>query len=540
MIPQNLRKKLFFGGPILTVNESQPKVEAIGIEGEKIVAVGSLNDVKNTLKKDYDLINLNGLTLLPGFTDCHLHPILYTLYFLFPDLTNVSSLEELKSLLKESVKGKNKTELLIGFNLSEEKFEKPILPTRWDLDDPCPEHPVFILRYDSHIGIANSKALELAEIHEGTKIPDGGEFRRDHTGKLNGIITEKAINLILSKVKFPKAKKIENAATKAFESFAKKGLTSLHGILSADRSGEFGDVGAIELPLFKYLQDKVLQNCYILVNIEKVRKLFKIKKSFFEGEKIDSKFKIGGLKLFLDGSFGAKTACMFEPFSDAPDMCGFCVIEEEKIYEKMKQAHNKGLQIVVHAIGDKGNRVAMNLYKSLLEEFPRENHRHRIEHASMLTSDVLNDMGKYGIIASCQPPFINSEYMWLEKRLGKDRCNYTYPFKSIIESDVKLISGSDCPIEDPSPILGIHALVTRNDFIPDQCISIEEAIKTYTINAAYAAFEENVKGTIEVGKLADLVILDKNPMDVSKERIKEIQVMETIIRGKSVYRRNTD
>ncbi|MFW9947839.1 MAG: amidohydrolase [Candidatus Odinarchaeota archaeon] len=536
MDAQSLRKKLFYGGPILTLNDSQPKAEAVGIEGEKILAVGSLDYVKNLLKKDYDLINLNGFALLPGFTDCHLHPILYTLYFLFPDLTNISSLEELKSLLKDSVKGKGETELLIGFNLSEEKFKNPVLPTRWDLDDACPEHPVFILRYDSHIGIANSKALELAEIHEGTKIPDGGEFRRDHTGKLNGIITEKAINIILSKVKFPKAKEIESAATKAFESFAKKGLTSLHSILSADRSGEFGDVGAIELPLFKYLKEKVLQNCYILVNVEKLRKLFKIKKSYLDGEKIDSKFKIGGLKLFLDGSFGAKTACMFEPFSDAPDMCGFCVIEEEEIYEKMKLAHNNGLQIVIHAIGDKGNRVAMNLYKRLLEEFPRENHRHRIEHASMLTSDVLNDMRKYGIIASCQPPFINSEYMWLEKRLGKERCEYTYPFKSIIDAGVMLISGSDCPIEDPSPILGIHALVTRNDFIPEQCISIEEAIKTYTINAAYAAFEEDIKGTIEVGKLADLVVLTENPMDVPKEKIKEIQVIETIVRGKSVFK----
>ncbi|MFX0181026.1 MAG: amidohydrolase family protein, partial [Candidatus Hodarchaeota archaeon] len=147
-----------------------------------------------------------------------------------------------------------------------------------------------------------------------------------------------------------------------------------------------------------------------------------------------------------------------------------------------------------------------------------------------------NDMRKYGIIASCQPPFINSEYMWLEKRLGKERCKYTYPFKSIIDAGVMLVSGSDCPIEDPSPILGIHALVTRNNFIPEQCISIEEAIKTYTINAAYAAFEESIKGTIEVGKLADFVILDKNPLELPKDRIRDIQIMETIIRGKTVYK----
>jgi predicted amidohydrolase YtcJ len=229
---------------------------------------------------------------------------------------------------------------------------------------------------------------------------------------------------------------------------------------------------------------------------------------------------------------------MFEPFSDAPNACGYCVVEEEEIYAKMKEAHNNGFQIGIHAIGDKGNRIAMNLYKRLLKEFPRDNHRHRIEHASMLTADVIQDMAKYKIIASCQPPFINSEFKWLTKRLGEDRCKYTYPMKSIIDNGVILASGSDCPIEDPNPILGLHALVTRNGFVPEECISIEDALKSYTINAAYAAFEENIKGSIEVGKLADLVILDKNPLKVPKEEIKNLQVLETIIRGKTVYRKN--
>jgi len=207
------------------------------------------------------------------------------------------------------------------------------------------------------------------------------------------------------------------------------------------------------------------------------------------------------------------------------------------MYEKMKVAHNDGFQIAIHVIGDKGNRICVDLYKKLLTEFPRDNHRHRIEHASMLTEDVIKDMKDYGIIASCQPPFINSEYTWLEKRIGKKRCEYTYPMKSIIDAGIVLVSGSDCPVEDPSVIMGLHALVDRNGFIPEQCITVEEALKTYTINAAYAAFEENIKGTIEEGKLADLVILDKNPLEVSKDKIKEIQVVETFIRGKSIYKR---
>lgn len=533
----NLEKKLFFGGPILTMEENQPIVEAIGIEGEKIITVGSMEDVIETLGSNYKLIDLNGNTLLPGFIDCHLHPIIYLLYHLFPDLTHITSIEGLKNFLKKVLKEKDTSELLIAFNLNEEKFKVPILPTRQDLDEVCPYHPVFILRYDSHIGIANSKALELAEIHEGIKPPEGGEFRKDINGKYNGIICEKAINLILSKVTFPKAQDIIIASFKAFKTLASKGLTSLHAIVSGDKSGEFGEVGTIELPLFRFLQVRLPQNCYTFINIEKVKKLFRIRENFFNEQQTDAKFKFGGLKLFLDGSFGAKTACMYEPFSDAPDKCGFCVFKEEEIYKKMKEAHQNGIQIIIHAIGDKGNRIAMNLYKKLLKEIPK-NHRHRIEHASMLTKDVLKDMKEYGIIASCQPTFLNSEYTWLEKRLGRERCKYTYPFKSILKAGVVLISGSDCPIEDPNPILGIHALVTRNGFVPEQCISVGDALKTYTISAAYAAFEEKIKGSIKVGKLADFVILNQNPLSIDKNKIKEIKVLETIIRGKSIYKKD--
>jgi len=199
--------------------------------------------------------------------------------------------------------------------------------------------------------------------------------------------------------------------------------------------------------------------------------------------------------------------------------------------------HENGFQIGIHAIGDKGNRIIVNLYKKLLDEFPKENHRHRIEHASLLTEDVIKDIKKYNIIVACQPPFINSEYTWLEKRLGKKRCKYTYPFKSIIDSGVIMASSSDSPIEDPDIIMGLHALVTRNGFVPEQCISMEEALKTYTINGAYAAFEENIKGSIVVGKFADFVILDRNPLEISKEEIKEIIILETIIRGKTVYKK---
>ena len=535
MIEKNIERKIFFGGPIITINDKQPIVEAVGVIGEIINFVGSLEYVKNRMENDYILVNLNGSTLLPGFIDCHLHPIIFAFYLLNPDLTNVNSLEELKQLLKNASEAKGDDDLVVGFNLKEENFDRPILPTKWDLDEACSTKPIFIMRYDGHIGIANTKALELVGITRDSIAPEGGEIRKNDKGDLTGVISENALELILSKISVPGPKEIKGAAEQAFMILAKKGLTSLHGVLSTDTKGEFGGAAAVEMSIYKSLLDIIPQNWYTLINTDKPEKLIRLKKPPLDDYSKESKFKINCLKLYLDGSFGAKTACMHEPFSDAPDMCGFCVIDEDEIYEKMKIAHNNGFQICIHAIGDKGNRIVVDLYIRLLEEFPRENHRHRIEHASMLTQDVIQDMKKYGIIASCQPPFLNSEYTWLEKRLGKERLKYTYPFKSIIDAGVILASGSDCPIEDPSPLLGLHALINRNGLVIEECISVEEALKTYTLNAAYAAFEEDVKGSIEVGKLADLVILNKNPMEIPKEEIKEIKVLETIIRGKTVF-----
>ena len=383
MIEKNIERKIFFGGPIITINDKQPIVEAVGVIGEIINFVGSLEYVKNRMENDYILVNLNGSTLLPGFIDCHLHPIIFAFYLLNPDLTNVNSLEELKQLLKNASEAKGDDDLVVGFNLKEENFDRPILPTKWDLDEACSTKPIFIMRYDGHIGIANTKALELVGITRDSIAPEGGEIRKNDKGDLTGVISENALELILSKISVPGPQEIKGAAEQAFMILAKKGLTSLHGVISTDTKGEFGGAAAVEMSIYKSLLDIIPQNWYTLINTDKPKKLIRLKKPPLDDYSKESKFKINCLKLYLDGSFGAKTACMHEPFSDAPDMCGFCVIDEDEIYEKMKIAHNNGFQICIHAIGDKGNRIVVDLYIRLLEEFPRENHRHRIEHSSM-------------------------------------------------------------------------------------------------------------------------------------------------------------
>jgi predicted amidohydrolase YtcJ len=532
---------IFYGGPIITMNNKQPTIEALGIKGEKIIEVGPLEQVKQTMGKEATLIDLRSKCLLPGFIDCHMHPMTFVFFSINLDLFSVKSLKELQEILKETGKKKGKGKFILGLRLNEENFETPILPSKWDLDDACPENPIFLLRYDSHIGIANSKALDLVGITTNTEIPEGGEIKTNELGELTGVISENALILVYSKIDkyvLPELSVFKESTERAFKNLAAKGITSIHGIIQLGKTRESGSLGPFETPLFKSVQEKICQNWYGIISTKTPKRLLKIKKEPLDGGKEDSKFKVGCLKLFLDGTFGAKTACMWKDFSDAPGMCGFCVIDEEEVYEKMKEAHNNGFQIATHVIGDKGNRICVDLYKRLIDEFPRNNHRHRIEHASMLTDDVIEDMEKYGIIASCQPPFINSEYKWIEKRIGKERCKYTYPMKSIIDKGVVLISGSDAPIEDPNPILGLHALVNRNGFVPEQCITMEEALKTYTINAAYGAFEEKIKGSIEPGKLADLVILNRNPHEVSKDKIKEIKVLQTIIRGETIYKKS--
>jgi len=529
-------RKIYHGGSIITMNDDMPLVEAIGVDNEKIVVVGSLEHAKNILESNYELINLNGCTMLPGFCDCHLHPIMYMIYLLSPDFSNIGSIKQFKEYISEFSKNKTEDQLIIGYNLSEENFDNPVLPTRLDLDYACPDKPLFVLRYDSHIGIANSKALQLAGIDKNTIPPEGGEIRKDRNGELTGVISEKALELIFSHMRLPSDEEMKKAFSKVSQLFAKKGLTSVHAILDAEPFFKGDEIGLSEFAVFESFKELFTQNCYFFIEIDDPMKLKALIPYFLNEMDNYAKFKIGGLKLFLDGTLGAKTACMHEPFTDAPEMCGFCVIEEEEIYENMKIAHNEGFQVIIHSIGDKGCRIATDLFIRLSEELPRMDTRHRIEHASLLTEDVIKDMKKYGIIASCQPPFLNSEYKWLEKRLGKERIKYTYPYKSIIDKNVLLISGSDCPIEDPSPIQGIHALVNRNGFVTEQCISVEEALKTYTINAAYASYQDHIKGSIKEGKLADLVILDKNPLTIHKDQIKKIKVLETIIRGTTAYK----
>ncbi|MHA1724049.1 MAG: amidohydrolase [Promethearchaeota archaeon] len=537
-------KKIFHGGPILTMNDSIPMVECVGIEGEKIVAIGKLSDVKAKMGANAKIIDLKGNTMVPGFYDSHCHPIGNLFFQIVLNLRGVTSYEKFLSCLEEAGKTRKPGEWIFGVAYDELKFENPEdrkLSNRWDLDKACPNNPVFILRFDGHVGVANSLALQEAGIDESSEPPEGSEYRKNEKGELTGVVTEQAARMFLGKYAIPSMKQVKEAALKAFNDLAARGITSLHGILSLSRGGEFEDIGAIEIPIIKAVQDQILQNMYAMIYSKSPKKIKKIKKPPLHGGEKESQFKIGAVKLFIDGSLGASTAWMLEPYTDNPTSNGFCVYDDiEELYKEMKEAHELGYQLAIHAIGDKGNRVVVDLYKRLLQESPKKDHRHRIEHVSVITPDTIKDMKELGLIASIQPPFITTDAPLIKYRLSEKRAKFTYPFKSLVDAGILIVSGSDMPVEDPDPIFGLYALCTRGGFVPEQCISIHDALKSYTINAAFAAFEEDIKGSIEEGKFADLVILDKNPIEVARknpEDLKDIKVVETIIRGKSVYKK---
>ncbi len=536
-----INKKIFHNGIILsmtTSNLANSIIEAVGIVDEKIEATGSLKEVQNQMGENTELIDLKGACMLPGFSDCHIHPVGSLFYFIFPDLAEVKSIDELKTVLKKSAQQKKPDELILGLNFNEQNFNPPVLPTRWDLDEAVMDNPCGILRTDGHLIVINSKALKAFGINENTPVPEGGEIQKNKEGKITGILTENATNLVMNSIPPPDSETTNAAALKFSQSLAEKGITSVHGLIELDHEGGVENLGGISIPIMKLVKDKIFQNYYFMVYTQTPKKLNRLRKSALHDKEEEGKYKVGALKSWFDGTYGSASALMYENFTDLPEKNGFLVVDKNVLYERMVEAHNLGYQIAIHSIGDKANRMLVDMYKKLLKDYPREDHRHRIEHCSSLMDDVIKDMKELGIIASCQPSFLNSEYKWLERRIGKERSKQAYPYKSLISEGVIVAAGSDCPVEDPDPIKGLHALVTRNGFVPEQCIPIEEALKFYTINAAFACFQEKVRGTIELGKMADFVILDRNPLTTPPNEVKNIQILSTIIKGEVVFQRD--
>jgi predicted amidohydrolase YtcJ len=525
---------LFFGGDVHTVDDERPSAEAVAVCKGRIVAVGKESECRAALPRDFAETNLRGRALLPGFIDTHLHPVPLAYFDMNVDLREVASMPQLREFLQRAspVGG-----WVVGLQFDENASASLRLPTRHDLDEVTRDWPVVVLKHDGHTAVGNSAALAAAGVDVETLDPQGGVVERESDGKPSGVFREAATRLLLSAVPVPEMDAFAAGAARSFRRLVGCGITSAGVILQTGDEGPAGAQGAFDVALVQAWREHIPISLYgilIASDLEPVRAALSTP---LHEETEGAARRIGAVKMFADGTFGSCTACMREPFSDEPGKRGFMTLTDDEIYRRMELFHGAGLQLAIHAIGDEANRRCIGLYEKLLREHPRPDHRHRLEHASLLDGEMIADLARLRLVVSTQPLFIHSEKTWLHRRLGSDRAAAVYPLRSLLDAGVVVAGASDAPVESPDVLHAIQCCVTREGFEVQQGITAAEAVRLYTLDAARAQFEETCKGSIRPGKRADLVVLSDNPTRVEARDISCIQVECTMVGGRPVHGR---
>lgn len=530
--------ELYFGGDIYTLDDTQPTAEAVVVRDGRILALGSTSHCRATLVASCVETDLRGRALLPGFIDTHLHPVPLTYFDMNVDLRGVASIPQLQLRLREAAVGKTPEAWLVGLRFEEQDLAEQRLPTRHELDAACPERPVLVFKHDGHTLIASTRAIEAAGVSASTADPTGGVIDREADGFPAGPFRESAAQLVLGAMPLPDIEALKAGAATAFGRLASHGITSAGAVLQTDEEGPAGAPGAFDVLVMQALLEHVPISLYGILIASDLAKLMAATRTPLHEPTLGAGHRIGAMKIYADGTFGSCTAFMRRPFSDEPNKRGFLTLEEDEIYRRMLAAHGAGLQIAIHAIGDEANRRCIALYERLLREHPRVQHRHRLEHASLLDAAMIADLARLGLVVSSQPLFIHSEKTWLHRRLGAERARDVYPFRALVRAGVRVAGASDAPVESPDVLHAIECCVTREGFEPQQGITAAQAIRMYTLDAAYAQFEDGVKGSIHPGKRADLVILSANPATVPSQEIGSIEVERTIVGGRVIYARD--
>lgn len=526
-------KTAFINGKIYTVNEKQPLAQSVIVEGNKILFVGSDIEVKQFIDSNTKVIDLYGKLMLPGFIDNHVHFISGGFYLLGIDLRPANSTTEFRTILREYV-SKYPSKWITGGYWDHEKWEVKELPTKEMIDDIAPNTPVFVERLDGHMGLANSYAMKLAGITKDTESPDGGLIVKDpKTGEPTGVLKDNAMNFIYNIIPSATSQENYDAALAALEEAKSLGITSVQDITFEDA-----------LTTFKKLKEEGKLTCRIFTRwpISDYKNLVDKNINIGYG---DDFIRMGSLKAFADGSLGSSTAWFFERYNQDTTTTGLPmdIITDGSMENWGLDADKNHLQLSVHAIGDKANSYMLDLYEKIIKQNPKWDRRFRLEHAQHVRFEDIKRFAELGVIASVQPYHCIDDGVWAEKRIGPERIRYTYPFKSFLDEGVKMCFGTDWYVAPLNPLLGIYAAVTRrtlddknpDGWIPEQKISVEDAIKCYTVNSAYASFEENIKGTIETGKLADLIILSDDILTIDPNKIKDVKVEMTLFDGKVIY-----
>ena len=526
--------RIYFNAKIWTGDSANPEAKAIAIKDSLILYVG--NDYKDYSDNHTTLVDLQGKMVVPGFIDNHVHFLDGGYYLANIDLRDAKSKADFISVFRhytDSAKGKS---WIRGGNWDHEAWGGELPRATW-IDSISGEHPVFISRYDGHMGLANSIALKMAGITKNTNNPPGGEIVKDpKTGEPTGILRDEATNLVNKVITNLSEKELDESLQRAALHALSHGFTQVHDM------GTYG--GWIDMTTYRRAEaaGHLPIRIYSFVAISTWAKLDSFVKINGRGNDL---LRWGGLKGFVDGSLGSTTAWFYKPYLDAPKSTGLQVTDTNLLRKWVLSADSAGLQVACHAIGDRANDWILNVYEEAEKLRPDKDHRFRVEHAQHLTQSAIERFARLKVIPSMQPFHAIDDGKWAAKRLDSPRLKRTYVFKSLLETNANVTFGSDWPVAPLDPIAGIYAAVTRRTlddknpegWFPEQKITVDQALRCYTVNNAWAGFQEQRTGKLKAGMLADLTVLSEDLFNMPPENIRNTKILITVVNGKEAFKR---
>ena len=531
---------IFKNGNIYTANEKTPRAQAIAVKGDRIVFVGSNSDAQKYVGTATRLVDLHGNTVLPGMTDAHHHLSGVGFREMTLNLEGITSLQDFLAKVKARVDQAKPGEWVTGRGWIETHWQPPVFPTRQDLDNVAPNNPLILTRADGHASVVNTAALKIAQVDKNTPNPFGGEISKDkQTGEPNGMLLDAAQGLVRRRIPPTTRDDEERAIILGVKRDIELGWTQIQ-----DAGGSYGDVdlyknlygaGTIKLRIYKAVYGPGA-NANRLLGEGPIIGAFQ------------NRFNVRTIKVVSDGALGSRGAALLAPYSDAPDTAGFLTVKAEELRPMLIAALRQGIQVETHAIGDRANRFILDEYETALKavatnERKIRDPRWRVEHAQIVNPADIPRFAQLGIIPSMQPSHAIGDLFFAPSRLGISRLAGAYAWQSFIKSGIVVPGGSDAPVERGEPMIEFYAAVARKDqkgfsaegWHPEEAVTREQALKMFTIWPAYAAFEEKLRGSIEVGKLADLTVLSADIMAIPELEILKTKCLMTVIGGEIVY-----
>ena len=514
-----------------TVDAARPSAEAIAICGDTISHVGSTADVRKLAGARTRVIDAGGRLVVPGFNDAHVHLISGAKEIVGVDLRPAKDPADLARRLRDHAATLPKGRWITGGYWDHEAWPDKQLPTRAQIDAVTPDHPVFVQRLDGHMALANTRALELAGVTNATQAPDGGTIVRDRSGAPAGVFKDNAMDLVSRAIPPDTPEETLEKAAAALKLAASVGVTTIQ-----DMTASAGELRAYQT---LRARGELTARIYAIQN-HGIDGLVDAGVTTGFG---DDWLRVGGIKLFADGSMGAGTAAFFEPYSDDPSTSGLLIHPPETLQKLAFDADAAGFQLIIHAIGDRANAIVLDIYERLIAERGPRDRRPRIEHAQVVREQDKKRFKALGAIASIQPSHCIDDMRWAETRIGAARSAIAYDFKSFVDAGARIAFGTDWFVEPLNPMLGLYAAVTRQfpdgtppgGWFPEERLAMEQAVEFYTLGSAYAEFAETRKGSITAGKLADLVVLSKDIFTVPPREILETRPVITMVGGRIVF-----